>query len=552
MKKYQAYRRGERGNTLLLTIVVTGLIGFLLAAYLTLVQNQNQANTRSQSWNSAMPVVEAGIEEALQHLNKNGATNGSLATDGWSGSGSTYNITRPLGNAFYSVTIRNYYPGTGTNTPLVESKGYVVMPLVVASAQSALLATTGGGQSTINYLGRGVRVQTSQDFIFAKGMVAKDSIDLNGNNVRTDSFDSTDPRYSTNGTYYAAWARDNGDIAVNSSLTNSLSGGNADIWGHVSVGPSGTISVGSQGSVGSTAWHTSGSRGVESGWSKNDMNVSFPDVIAPWSGGAFTPTGGWITNANVTVSTSSNSVVGYVYPAGCLGLISSNTVTSAAYPVGHPGPVTTNLNGSMKVTGYTYKTYTCASTTSTTNTTYTATYYDYILDTGNYQLADLAGSVYVRGDAVLYVTTTLDITSLTIKSGESLAVYCAAATASISGNAGMNTDGSAMSFSFWGMPTCTSLSFSGNASFVGTIYAPNADFTLNGSGNTVVDFSGSSITKTARLNGHFNFHYDEALRKFGPFRGYIVSSWNEMPPSEVPSLSVASGSSSSGSGGTPQ
>src|SRR5262245_16708930 len=190
----------------------------------------------------------------MQHLNKNGATNNSLATDGWSGSGSTYSITRALGDSYYSVTIRNYFPGTTTNTPVVESKGYVVRPLVLASAQGALLAAA-GGNGTVNYLGRGVRVQTRQDYIFSKGMVAKDNIDLNGNNIQTDSFDSLDPRASTNGMYYAPWHRDKGDVAVNASVTNSLNAGNADIWGHVSVGPTGTISIGPQGSIGGAAWH---------------------------------------------------------------------------------------------------------------------------------------------------------------------------------------------------------------------------------------------------------------------------------------------------------
>src|SRR5262245_55295433 len=105
MKARILRQSGQGGNTLLLTIVVTGLIGFLLAAYLTLVQSQTGATMRSQSWNFAMPVIEAGIEEAMQHLNKNGATNNSLATDGWSGSGSTYSITRALGDSYYSVTI---------------------------------------------------------------------------------------------------------------------------------------------------------------------------------------------------------------------------------------------------------------------------------------------------------------------------------------------------------------------------------------------------------------------------------------------------------------
>jgi hypothetical protein len=531
-------RRGRQaGNTLLLTIIVTGLIGFVLAAYLTLVQSQFAANVRSQSWNNTMPVIEAGLEEALQHLNKNGATNNSLATDGWSGSGSTYAITRALGDAWYSVNIRNYYPGTLSNAPIVESKGYVVMPLVLASAQGALIASA-GGTPTINYLGRGVRVNTKQDRIFAKGMVARESIDLNGNNITTDSFDSQDPTSSTNGMYYAPWRRDNGDVAVNSSITNSLNAGNANIWGHVAVGPDGTIAVGANGSIGSSAWHTSGASGVESGWSANDMNVSFPDVEAPFSGGAFMPTGGWVTNAVTTVSTTTNSSTSYIYPSACGGNVTSNTVVTTSYPTGHPGPVTTNKNGAGTITGYTYNRYTCNAASSTSNTTYTATYYDYILDNGNYQLADLNGSVYVKGMATLYVTATLEMSALVIKSGASLNVYSSAPSVSLAGNTMANSDGTADSFAFWGMPSCTSVTFSGNASFTGTIYAPSAAFVLNGSGNNAVDFIGASITKTVKMNGHFNFHYDEALGRIGPSRGYIVSAWNEMLPNEVPSFTA--------------
>ena len=47
---------------------------------------------------------------------------------------------------------------------------------------------------------------------------------------------------------------------------------------------------------------------------------------------------------------------------------------------------------------------------------------------------------------------------------------------------------------------------------VGTIYAPQADFNLKGSGKTSVDdFTGASITKTTTMAGNFNFHYDESL-----------------------------------------
>jgi hypothetical protein len=30
------------------------------------------------------------------------------------------------------------------------------------------------------------------------------------------------------------------------------------------------------------------------------------------------------------------------------------------------------------------------------------------------------------------------------------------------------------------------------------------------------------------MNGHFKFHYDEALASMGPGNGYIVTAWNEI------------------------
>ena len=63
------------GNTLLLCVVMMGLIAFLLVVYLTLVKNQNAVTARSQGWNSAMPIIEAGLEDALAHINMHGATN---------------------------------------------------------------------------------------------------------------------------------------------------------------------------------------------------------------------------------------------------------------------------------------------------------------------------------------------------------------------------------------------------------------------------------------------------------------------------------------------
>src|SRR5215213_8047811 len=87
-------RLRERGNTLLVTIVVTAIIGMVLAGYLTLVGNQNQLVVRSQVWNNAMPVTEAGVEEALTHCYWNFPTN--MERNDWVGSGNEYRKVNPL------------------------------------------------------------------------------------------------------------------------------------------------------------------------------------------------------------------------------------------------------------------------------------------------------------------------------------------------------------------------------------------------------------------------------------------------------------------------
>lgn len=511
----------QAGSTLMVTVFVTGIIGFLLIAYMTFVQNQHRATARSQSWNAAVPVIEAGIEEALAHLNANGLTGGNLASDGWTHSSGIYSVTRAIGDGTYTVRISNWASGGSNNAPVIESYGYVALPVSVASVGGPLLfAATGGGNPDLaGYIKRGVRVTTQRDAFFSKGMVAKTNIDMNGNNIRTDSFDSTNPLYSTNGLYVQSKARDHGDVAVNSSLTNSLNVGNAEIYGRVSTGPGGTIAIGSQGAVGDAAWHAGNNNGIKGGWSSDDMNVSFPDVTVP-TATAFTPSGGYY------------AVVSAVSPPTSTGgrIVRTNWTTTSSLPSGVSGTIVTNGNGSNKT--YTYQVYNYFMATNSAN----GTYYDAVLENGNYALASLNGKILVLGNATLYVSTSLSVSALVIEWSRHLDLYSAAPSISLSGNNTANSDATADSFAFWGLPSCESISFSGNASFTGSIYAPNADFTLNGGGNNNIDFVGASITKSVRLNGHFNFHYDEALATLGPSRGFIVTSWNEISPSDVPNF----------------
>jgi len=88
--------------------------------------------------------------------------------------------------------------------------------------------------------------------------------------------------------------------------------------------------------------------------------------------------------------------------------------------------------------------------------------------------------------------------------------------------------GSALNMSYYGTTNNTQINFSGNASFTGTIYAPEADITLGGGGKTTYDLVGSIIGNTVNMNGHFNLHFDEALLSAGPSRGFVANSWREL------------------------
>src|SRR6476620_10131385 len=111
----------EHGGVLLLTLSLTIILGTALASYLKLVEYQNRSVVRSQFWNSSIPAAEAGIEEALAHLNQLG--DNDRATNGWTLVTNVYKMTRTLGNSRYDVTIDTLLQ------PTITSVGYVTDPM---------------------------------------------------------------------------------------------------------------------------------------------------------------------------------------------------------------------------------------------------------------------------------------------------------------------------------------------------------------------------------------------------------------------------------------
>jgi len=106
---------------------------------------------------------------------------------------------------------------------------------------------------------------------------------------------------------------------------------------------------------------------------------------------------------------------------------------------------------------------------------------------------------------------------ITLAPGAYLILYADCTSSSLGGN-GIQNPGTAEHFYYFGTDKNTSLSYGGNAAFTGAFYAPNANMSMGGGGSTVIDFSGSTIAKTIKLNGNFYFHYDENLKRNGWLR----------------------------------
>lgn len=246
-------------SILMIAIISTAVLGIVLLSYMVLIQWQSRSVARSQAWNGAVPAAEAGVEEALAHLNSVlGVTNTALWTrNGWAlGGDGLYHTTpvkRDLSGGYYYVSF------TPTVRPTIYATGYMTIPSLSAE------------------ISRAIELKTTNTWLQANSLVARSNINMNGNNVTTDSYNSQ------NGPWSQATSSTNGDVA---SMYGIVGIGNADINGSAASGPNGSISVGSQGHI--------------TGTTSSDFNMDFPVVPVPFTNGLPLPTA---TNKTYTLFT---------------------------------------------------------------------------------------------------------------------------------------------------------------------------------------------------------------------------------------------------------
>jgi hypothetical protein len=419
----------ERAGILVVVIVMCGIIGATLIAYLGMVSSQERFVHRSAVWNSCIVLCESGVEEALAHINHlNTASN--LAINGWTESSGAFHKPRHLNGGRCEIMISTSYP-----------------PIITASAK--LPAPMNAGEVV-----RSVRVATKVGRVFPYAILSKSRVALGGSG-RVDSFNSTNILESTNGQYSVALATDRATVASLTRNATDFSVGNVDIFGFVATGPGASVYVGPNGVVGSTnfALNPLNSGKIEAGHIRNDFNVYVPDGALPPD---FSP-----------------------LPIALLPLPGTNTYVAANgdYSAG-------NISmGSGEV----------------------------FLITGRARIL-VTGKVNLTGDAAIILTTNATVEW-----------YQRGDTVNMGGRGVVNGRGFAKDFQLIGLRTCTSISYGGSFQFIGTVYAPSATVTLEGS----ADAYGALVGNSIELKGGMGLHYDESLNSPQKIR-FIASSWKEV------------------------
>jgi Tfp pilus assembly protein PilX len=176
----------NHGSALIVTMLVTLLLGFTLASYLMLVRSQHASTARSQAWHQALVLAETGVEEALAQLNPGAFTADVANGNGWTLSGGFFQPDSPertvLGGSYAVV----YTPD---NPPTIYSTGYTTIPF---------------GSVTLS---RVVCVTTTNAPLYATGLSVGRITNPTGHSYYQDSYDSENPAFSDNEHYNPAKAR---------------------------------------------------------------------------------------------------------------------------------------------------------------------------------------------------------------------------------------------------------------------------------------------------------------------------------------------------------
>jgi hypothetical protein len=474
--------RNQRGSVLIVALIFAAAIAISLASYLRLATTASRISYRSHYAGVAMNAAESGLEQAMWSINKQKAAD-TAAWTGWdTTSGTTARRTFALGTVSGGgvVTVKVLV----SDRNLTTTAPYAIARAIVTPVNGAVVE-------------KWIKISLYQRSYFKNGLVAKDGIVFSGNNVFVDSYNSENGAY-TPSSIINRYAR--GSAGSASVAMDSLSVGNADIYGFVSIGTSNYtgLSVGSQGKV--TGDFSAAEGTVDYDRVATNFTANFDPVTAPTDNATYVTINNDVTLPPLTAAASDPNV---------------STVTDA-----DTGVVTTYYN---------YRT----SNVDLKNSEVLN------IRPGYNVVLTVTGSVSVGGNGSIAVNSTKD-NSTGVKLEGTLNLY-ASGDVTIAGNGVSNTltttptSGTATTslsqpknLMIWGTGDSTqTIKVAGNGQLSAVVYAPNAALEAKGGGTTDGGLFGAFVGKTVKMTGNEGFHYDESLANLDSGEPLGIDKWDE-------------------------
>jgi hypothetical protein len=479
------------GSVLLVSILATLLlICLVLLAYLGLIQQHTKVNARHQARQGALPLAEAGVEEAMCFLHSC-IVGGQTNQPGWQDQGNgTWSLQRNLSNDFFVVTITNFQPGISTTNPVIESYGYVAMSAALALGSNS--ATPPSLPFTVPdpglaYLGRGVRAETTAKSRYRWGLAAAHDITLMNSISVASTNISGGPE--TDRAYIKSLAWGIFPHAGTCRITvkgYSFTGPESGIFNQA---PLGFISFGS-------AAFAPVTEGIEPSRWRNDAR---PEVFAPVAppglptGESWKPFNAGCYRANVNSYVLSNGF--YTLSASFFSNPSASLPPSSRR-LYVEGQATLWVQENVLFTLQNMSGITIVSNASLR------------LFLGNPGPASIGAHILATG-------------------GESWGTGY---------NAVNNRTGNPTNFVIFGLPTCPRIQIHACSNVAVVVYAPQSAVNLNANGpNKTPQFLGSVIADRIGLFScppgqinHLHFAQPEEFETVGPPDGYVISAWSEI------------------------
>ncbi|MEO7597798.1 MAG: hypothetical protein ABIV50_02615 [Opitutus sp.] len=450
----------EKGSAMIVALIFAAIISIALGTYLRLALHSVKIANRSFYLNEAQDLTDSGLEHALWSLN-NEVTYTSPSN--WTTGGFT-------ARSGFANQYQGTFPSSGTYYSLSggvkgQVKVWVDNSGAVPHAVSKSIVTLGDGSTLIKM----VETFCQQRSFSNGGMVARNGIDFNGN-VMIDSWISYDDDGSTlnDVPYSNAVRRTEAHIASPSLITVQ----NADVFGYASIGTDDNTGI-SVGATGKLAGSFGAGNGIDSSRITYDFTASFPDVTPVPTGGSSLGT----INSTTTLTTGT-------YQAAAINLSGGGKTleigTGGATPT--IATVTLVVSGNVGLSGNVA----------------------IIINPGSKLTLYVGGDMTATGAAAIQnggsTVATMDMPS-------SFTLLGTRTAAQIAGGMSMQT---------WDIKGTSYLSCA--------TFAPNANISVNGTGDTF----GSVVGNAVHMVGSGNFHQDESLSNVRTTGLWELTKWREL------------------------